>query len=124
MFPHSVSVTGSGKLVLMSGMAAEDMEQGHIRHVGDIAGQSRYCYEKIAAVLAGHGGSLADVVKITAYVTDPDFLEPYIAARLQAFAGLQLPAHTFVVVARLARPEMLVEVDATAVIPLEALEEL
>lgn len=116
LFANSIVIDGSARLVLLSGMGAEDDQDGHIHHVGDIAAQSDLCFAKISNALTALGGSLADVVKITAYVTDPDFRQPYTESRLRAFGTSPLPTHTFVVVSRLAWPDMLVEVDATAVL--------
>jgi 2-iminobutanoate/2-iminopropanoate deaminase len=117
LFATSIVVEGPPRLVLLSGMGAEDDEDGHIHHVGDVAAQADMCFAKIGDALGRLGGSLADVVKITAYVTDPGYRQPYTESRLRAFGPSPLSTHTFVVVSHLAWPDMLVEVDATAVLP-------
>lgn len=117
VFANSIIVDSPNRLLLLSGIGAEDEDDGHIHHAGDIAAQADMCFEKLGSVLASHGATFANVVKITAYVTDPEFREPYTRSRLRAFGDDPLSTHTFVVVSRLAWPDMLVEVDATAVIP-------
>lgn len=117
IFATSIVVDSPNRLLLMSGIGAEDEDDGHIHHVGDIAAQADMCFEKLGRVLASHDATFANVVKITAYVTDPEFRAPYSHSRLRAFGDHPLSTHTFVVVSRLAWPDMLVEIDATAVIP-------
>lgn len=117
LFANSIVVDSPNRLLFLSGIGAEDEDDGHIHHPGDIAAQADMCFEKLGAVLASHGATFANVVKITAYVTDPEFREPYTRSRLRAFGDHPLSTHTFVVVSRLAWPDMLVEVDATAVLP-------
>lgn len=116
VFADSVATSGHLRMIYLSGMGAEDVTDGHIRHVGDIVGQTRYSYEKVKDVLARHGATMANVVKITAYLTDASYREAYSKCRLEAFGDEPLSAHTFVVVNRLAWPDMLVEVDATAAV--------
>ena len=116
IFANSIVVDGPNRLLLMSGIGAEDEEDGHIHHAGDIAAQADMCFDKLGRLLASHGATFANVVKMTAYVTDPDFREPYSHSRLRAFGAHPLSTHTFVVVSRLAWPDMLVEIDATAVL--------
>jgi len=117
VFADSVSVEGQVRTIYLSGMGAEDVHTGQIRHPGDIVGQSRYAYEKVRNALAAQGATMEHVVKVTCYVTDASFLADYSACRIEAFGEFPLSPHTFVVVTRLAWPEMLVEVDVTAVVP-------
>lgn len=116
-FADSVSVEGAVRTVYLAGMGAEDAETGRIRHPGDIVAQSRYSYEKVKSALAAQGATMEHVVKITTYVTDASFLPAYSKCRIEAFGDAPLSPHTFVVVQRLAWPDMLVEVDVTAVVP-------
>jgi enamine deaminase RidA (YjgF/YER057c/UK114 family) len=66
-FSEAVVTTGPAKMIFLAGVGAEDENDGHIRHVGDIAAQNRYAYKKIRQVLAKHGATLNDVVKQTTY---------------------------------------------------------
>jgi 2-iminobutanoate/2-iminopropanoate deaminase len=117
IFADSVVPTGPVRTLYLSGMGAEDVDDGHIRHVGDIEGQARYSFEKLKNVLAKHDATMANVVKLTAYLTDARNRDAYSKCRLEAFGDTPLSTHTFVVVQALAWPNMLVEIDATAVLP-------
>jgi enamine deaminase RidA (YjgF/YER057c/UK114 family) len=119
LFSEVVSVKGPGKLLFLSGIGVEDTgnKPGVIHHPGDVYGQTRLAYEKAAAVLAKHGATLADLVKISAYLLDVREAQNYHRARAEAFKGIAgLPAHTFLFINNLAWPGMLVEVDLTAVV--------
>ena len=117
LFAEVVTVNGPGTTLYLSGIGAEALgdRAGDIQHIGDVYLQTRLAYEKAAQVLAKHGGSLADVVKITAYLLDARSFPDYHRARREAFQGLLPPAHTLLVISALAWPGMLVEVDLTAV---------
>jgi enamine deaminase RidA (YjgF/YER057c/UK114 family) len=117
IFADSVAPHGPSRTLYLSGMGAEDAEDGHIRHAGDIEGQTRYSYQKLKDVLAANGATMANVVKITAYLTQASHRDAYTRCRLEAFGDAPLSTHTFVVVESLAWADMLVEVDATAVLP-------
>lgn len=117
LFASSVVTEGPRKTIYLAGLAANDPADGSVRFPGDVLRQTRYTYEKVQELLAVHGATLADIVKITAYVIDSAFLSDYSAARLQAFGETPLTPHTFLVVKALAFPEMLVEVDVVASVP-------
>ena len=119
LFSEAVTVTLPGaKMIFLAGVGAEDegATRGVIRHVGDFMGQCRYAYDKIKRILDKHGASLADTVKIVTYVTDIRFQADTGKCRVEAFAGMPLPVHTFLNINQLAWPGMLVEVDVTAVV--------
>jgi len=120
LFSELVTVKGPGTMLFLSGIGAEESERqaGTIRHPGDVYEQARLAFRKGADLLAKHGASLKDVVKITTYLLDTRESPNYHRARCEAFAGIEaLPAHTLIIVQGLAWPGMLVEVDMTAVIP-------
>lgn len=79
-----------------------------------LAEQTRGCFRQIAEAVASHGGSLADVVRITTYLTDLEEYAQFSAVRAELFAG-GLPASTAVRVAGLLQGA-LVEIDAVAFI--------
>ena len=118
-FSEAVTVTLPGaKMIFLAGVGAEDEgpTAGVIRHLGDFVGQCRYAYDKIKRILEKSGASLADTVKIVTYVTDIRFQADTGKCRVEAFAGVPLPVHTFLNINQLAWPGMLVEVDVTAVV--------
>jgi 2-iminobutanoate/2-iminopropanoate deaminase len=118
-FSEAVTVTGPGKLIFLAGIGAEDEVTGETRYKDDIVAQTEYAYAKLKKVLALHNATLSDVVKQVTYVTDIRFFPDVSKCRSKAYEGLNLPAHTFLNVTQLAFPGMLVEIDATAVVPLD-----
>jgi enamine deaminase RidA (YjgF/YER057c/UK114 family) len=113
-----VTVTGPGKMIFLAGVGAEDESgaPGTILYKGDFAGQCKYAYDKIKRVLAHHGAQLSDVVKITTYMTDLRYRLEMGKCIGASWGGVTFPVHTLIGVAALAFPEMIVEVDATAIV--------
>ena len=70
----------------------------------------------IQMLLQEAGGELEDICKITIYITDPRYREEVYRVVGKWLKGV-FPVSTGIVVSALARPEWLVEIDATAVIP-------
>jgi enamine deaminase RidA (YjgF/YER057c/UK114 family) len=108
-------VSGHTRALYCAGQAAMGGD-GTPRHAGDMAAQVALSLDNLEAVLGEAGMSLADVVRLTVYTTDVDRLfEHYgvLAARLGA-AGVA-PATTMLGVTRLAVPDLMVELEATAV---------
>jgi len=113
-FNQAELVTGATRTLHLSGQTAMDAE-GQPQHPGDMESQLRMALDNLEAVLSGAGMSLGDVVRLNLYTTDVDGLfgcYGVIAERL-ATAGVQPPG-TLLGVARLAFPELLVELEATA----------
>jgi 2-iminobutanoate/2-iminopropanoate deaminase len=75
--------------------------------------QAREIFRKIKALLEAAGGKMADVVKVTIFVTDIKNNTKVWKARAEVFSG-NFPASTLVQVAALASPEILVEIEAIA----------
>jgi 2-iminobutanoate/2-iminopropanoate deaminase len=117
LFSEVVTVTHPGKMIFLAGVGAEDESaaRGTIRHMGDFAGQCRYAYEKIKRLLAAHGATMNDVVKVVTYVTDVRNLPDTGKCRAEALGGAPQPVHTFLNINQLAWPGMLVEVDVIAI---------
>jgi enamine deaminase RidA (YjgF/YER057c/UK114 family) len=89
--------------------------EGDGSFVADIRVQTRRAFEKLATVMAEAGGSLADIVKLTVYITDMRWREGYGEVRAGFFAG-DPPASTLVQVVALADPSALIEIEAIAVL--------
>lgn len=82
----------------------------------DAVEQARICFESIAAILHEGGLSMANVVRLNAFVTDRRYMPAYMKARDEALADCPVkPASTLLIVSGFSRPEFLVEVEATAV---------
>lgn len=108
-------VTGQTRTLYCAGQTATGAD-GKPRHAGDMGAQVSLCLDNLEAVLLGADMTLAHVVKLNVYVTDVDQLFQHygvLAGRLAA-AGVAPPI-TLVGVARLALPELMVELEATAV---------
>ena len=120
IFSEAVTVTGIGnaKFIYLAGVGAEDEngKRGDIRHHGNFLEQCKYSYDKIKRVLAHHGATLADVVKITTYITDLRHRLTLGKCVGETWGGVQFPTNTLIGVAALAFPEMIIEVDATAIV--------
>ncbi|MEU3962480.1 RidA family protein [Streptomyces buecherae] len=108
-------VIGTGTLVAVSGQIAVDA-QGELVGRDDPEAQARQVFANLQRCLEAAGASFADVVKLTFYVTDVAHLPAVRAARDAYVDAARPPASSAVQVAGLIRPELLVEVDALAVL--------
>ncbi|CAM5626235.1 Putative aminoacrylate peracid reductase RutC [Streptomyces avidinii] len=109
-------VWGTGRFVAVSGQCAFD-EKGEVVGEGDAAAQARQVFENLRRCLAAAGAAFEDVVKLTYFVTDVADLPAVRAARDEVFAPDRLPASSAVQVSALFRPELLMEIEAFAVVP-------
>jgi enamine deaminase RidA (YjgF/YER057c/UK114 family) len=81
----------------------------------DIRAQTRLACEKLETVMREAGGSLADIVKLTVFITDMRWREGYGEVRAQFFRG-EPPASTLVQVVALADPDAVIEIEGIAVL--------
>ena len=88
---------------------------GGVHAPGDAYAQAARCLEIIAEALAGVGATLADVTRTRMFVTDIDRWEEYGRAHGEVF-GDHPPTTTMVEVRRLIDPDMLIEIEADAVV--------
>jgi 2-iminobutanoate/2-iminopropanoate deaminase len=120
IFSEAVTVTGIGnaKFVYLAGVGAEDENgpRGNVRHHGNFVEQCRYAYDKIKRVLAHHGAGLRDVVKVTTYITDLRHRVAMGGCIKDAWGDITFPTNTLIGVGALAFPEMIIEVDVTAIV--------
>lgn len=117
LFADAAVVDGPGRLIFVAGMGSEDPVDGHIHYPGDCAAQTRMAYNKIRTILAEQGGDLSHVVRIVAYLTDIREKNAYESVQREALEGVEPPPHSLIGVSALAWPGMVVEVEATAVVP-------
>jgi enamine deaminase RidA (YjgF/YER057c/UK114 family) len=113
-FSQAIEISGGRRLLFCAGQIALDAE-GNIMCVGDMRGQIEAAMNNLEAVLGAAGLSLAHVVRLNYYTTDVDGLVVHydvIKSRLAA-VGCQ-PSSTLLGVQRLAFPELLIEIEATA----------
>jgi enamine deaminase RidA (YjgF/YER057c/UK114 family) len=102
-----------GRQIFVSGTTASDAS-GAVQHGGDAAAQARYIIRKIEAALVEAGASLADVVRTRIYVREIADWPAVSRAHGELFGAIR-PACTLVR-AELIEPEMLVEIEAEAVV--------
>ena len=103
-----------GNVVHVSGTTATD-GHGGIVGIGDPYAQARQAIANIGAALEGAGASLHDVVRTRIFVTDIGQWEAVGRAHGEVFASIR-PACTMVEVAKLIAPELLVEIEAEAIV--------
>ncbi len=111
-------VKARGTFLFLRGQVGQDLETGESVAVGDPAGQAERAMANVARLLEEAGSGLDDICKITIYVVDPRYREPVYRVVGRWLRGV-FPVSTGLVVSALARPEWLVEIDVTAVIPEE-----
>jgi enamine deaminase RidA (YjgF/YER057c/UK114 family) len=113
------AVVARGRMVFVRGQVGQDLETAANVGVGDPAAQAEQAMSNIKQLLSEAGATLEHICKITIYITDPRYRESVYRTIGQWLKGV-FPVSTGIVVAGLARPEWLVEVDVTAVIPDES----
>ena len=118
-YSYVVETTGPGRTVYIAGQLGLDMENKLVGGPGDFRAQAVKAIENLRAALASVGASLADVVKITNYLTDMSHIGIYREVR-DEFFKLPRPASTAVGISELARPGALFEIEAIAVLPAKA----
>ena len=103
-------------IVFLRGQVGQDLDTAESVGIGDPAAQARQAMDNVETLLAEAGARLEDVCKLVIYLTDASYREPVykvVGSRLRKV----FPVSTGLVVSALARPEWLVEIDITAVIP-------
>ena len=114
-FVQGHEVSGAQRVLFCAGQTSNDAD-GNPVHAGDIRAQINQAFDNLEAVLEQAGFSLGDVVRLNYYTTDVDLLLQNwdaLTTRLDA-AGCR-PASTLLGVTRLAFPDWLIEIEATAV---------
>ena len=108
-------VTGSGRVVAVSGQVALD-DRGAVVGPGDPAAQARQVFENLRRCLAAAGAGFGDVIKLTYFVTDVADLPAIRTVRDELLGTDRLPASTAGQVVALVSPELLLEVEALALV--------
>lgn len=109
-YSHAVEVPAGSRLVFVSGQLGITAE-GQVPP--DAADQAELIFQAIGRILAEAGMTLADVVRLNAYVVDRADLAAYMAVR-DRHVATPPPASTLMLVSGFARPEFKVEVEAVA----------
>ena len=113
-YTHIVEVTGPAKMIYISGQIAFDKD-GNVVGAGDMKAQAEQVFKNLEAALAAAGAKFTDVVKMNTYITDMDKAPAVREVRAKYF-GETTPASTLVQVAKLARPEFMLEIEVIAAV--------
>ena len=110
------AVVASGRMVFVRGQIAQDLDTRESLHIGDATLQTRKAMENITLLMEEAGGNLNHVCRVVVYLIDIRYREDVYCEMGHWLKGV-FPVSTGLVVSALARPEWLVEIEATAVIP-------
>jgi enamine deaminase RidA (YjgF/YER057c/UK114 family) len=105
----------AGNTIYLRGQIGQDLETRESVGIGDVEAQAEQAMSNIAMLLEEAGGALEDIVKVVVYLTDIRYREPVYHVMGRWLKGV-FPVSTGLVVTALARPEWVVEIDATAVV--------
>jgi enamine deaminase RidA (YjgF/YER057c/UK114 family) len=110
------AVVARGQMVFLRGQIGQDLDTSESVCIGDVSGQTEQAMKNIDMLMKEAGGNLQHICKLTIYISDPRYREDVYRVVGRWLKGVY-PVSTGIVVSAFARPEYLVEVDATAVIP-------
>ena len=109
-------ITEGGRAIWLAGHLAWEDENGNSL-AGNFDGQVRCVFRKLDTTLRQAGGSLADIVTMTIFITDVSNNTRFVELRKEFFQEDSYPASTLVTVAALNRPEIMVEINGVAITP-------
>ncbi len=110
------AIVGPGRLIAVAGQIATNIH-GEVVGVGDIKAQTRQVLENMSTILKEVGASLDNVFKVTIFLTDIGQIGDVLEVRREYFKN-STPAATAVEIKALVRKELLVEIEALAMIDL------
>ena len=113
-YTHLV-IAPDGRTVYIAGQVAFD-STGKVVGPGDFALQADQVFKNLQLALRSVNGSLADLVKTTTFITDTKHVAALREVRTRYLSKAQPPANTLVAVSSLARPELMIEIEAVAVL--------
>jgi enamine deaminase RidA (YjgF/YER057c/UK114 family) len=113
-YSQGIKVTQAQTILFLSGQVAYTAD-GSAAFRGDFKSQARGAYEAIKALVESQGGTMANVIKITTYVTDMRYRVDLAAIR-EEYLGKKGPASTLIEIPALAHPDWMIEIEAIAVI--------
>jgi enamine deaminase RidA (YjgF/YER057c/UK114 family) len=113
-YAHVVVAPPGGRLVFCAGAVAFDAD-GNVVGKGDIVVQTRQVMENLRLALGAAGATFADVVKVTNYVVDVSEWPKVLPVRAE-YLREPFPASSFIGVSALMFPDLLIEIEAVAVV--------
>lgn len=112
----SQGVVARGTMVFLRGQVAQDLDSRESLHADDAVKQTEKTMQNIAMLLGEAGSCMDHVCRIVVYLTDIRYREAVYQEMGKWLKGVH-PCSTGIVVSALARPEWVVEIEVTAVIP-------
>ena len=116
MYSHGV-IASSGELVVVAGQVG--MPPHGQAPANEVGPQTKQALENVRAVLEAGGCSMRDIIRLQTFLTRAEDIAGFMKARSEVFPGYfpdgVYPPNTLLVVSRLVRPELLVEIEALAV---------
>ena len=110
------AVVARGTMVFVRGQVGQDLETSKSVGIGDPAAQTHQAMRNIRMLLEESGSDMAHICRLVVYLTDIRYREEVYRTMGEYLKGVH-PVSTGLVVPALARPEWIVEIEATAVIP-------
>lgn len=110
------AVVARGTMVFLRGQVSQDLDSRESLHIGDAARQTERAMQNINMLLEESGSCLDHICRIVVYLTDIRYREAVYQEMGKWLKGVH-PCSTGIVVPALARPEWVVEIEVTAVIP-------
>ena len=110
------AVVARGTSVFVRCEVAQDLDTRESLHIGDASAQTAKAMENIKMLLREAGSELGHICRIVVYLTDIRYRDPVYQEMGKWLKGV-FPCSTGLVVPALARPEWVVEIEVTAVIP-------
>ncbi|RTL94780.1 RidA family protein [Ancylobacter aquaticus] len=112
----SQGVVARGTMVFLRGQVSQDLDSRESLNIGDAGAQTAKAMANIKMLLEEAGSEMSHICRIVVYLTDIRYREAVYQEMGKWLAGV-FPCSTGLVVPALARPEWLVEIEITAVIP-------
>ena len=118
LYSHGMVAPG-GEIVVVAGQVG--VGEGGAVAGGDVGAQTTQALENVRAVVEAAGCTMADVVRLQTFLTHAEDIAGFMSARAEVFPRYfpngAYPPNTLLIVSRLVRPELLVEIEAMAVKP-------
>jgi 2-iminobutanoate/2-iminopropanoate deaminase len=112
-YSHGIAVPAGHRLVFISGQLGLSVDD---TIPAECEAQADRCFANIAAILAEDRMTMANIVRLNAYVTAREHMQGYMRSRDRQFPGTP-PASTLMIVTGFVRAEFLVEIEAVAAAP-------
>ena len=110
----SFRFTADGRSILP--VRSPSTQSGKVVGKGDFAAQATQVFENLKSALAAGGATFDNLVKVTTFVTDMAQIQNLRSIRSKYY-GKNAPASTLVEISKLANPDLMIEIEAIAVVP-------